>query len=280
MNKPTAQEIASEVLMLRTSWPGMIALVEGPSDVRLYERLLGAYAWRILPTLGWERLLGALSLLRTRGMKRVAGIADRDHRLILGRAESHPNLFYTDVHDAEIMMIESPALDAVLKEYGSESKIRNLSTNAKGVRSHVYKQAHPIACLRYMSEKDRIGLCFDNLDVCKFTDRRSVVIDTERFIAHMRGLWPENRQLTIAALDAAIAAANEVVAFTDHTNLCCGHDVAAILSLGLRAAWGSHDARAFTAEDVEKTLRLAYSKAFFESTALCAAIERWAREEL
>jgi len=280
MNRPTPEEIAGEVKMLRTQWPGMIALVEGTSDVRLYERLLDANAWRILPTLGWERLLSALSLLLAHGMKRVAGIADRNHRFVMGRAEYHPNLFYTDFHDAEIMMIESPAFDAVIKEYGSELKIRNLSTNARGIRSHVYQQARPIACLRYISEKNHIGLRFEKLNVRKFMDKRNVVIDTERLIAHLRGLWPENKTLTIVALDAAVAAANEVVEFTDHTTLCCGHDVAAILSLGLRVAWGSHDAKEFTAEDVEKTLRLAYSKEFFESTALCAAIEQWAREEL
>ncbi len=60
-------------------------------------------------------------------------------------------------------------------------------------------------------------------------------------------------------------------------NLSNGHDMVRILSLGLRKALGSRKEGEVSPETLERSLRLAYEKEFFQSAELCAAIRDWER---
>jgi hypothetical protein len=277
MTRPTATELVDEVLMTRSNWSGTILLVEGDKDVCLFERLLGAGSWRVLPSGGWETLIDALKLLEARGEQCTAGIADRDHRSVVGRLVTRQNLFYTDLHDTEIMMIESSAFSSILREHGSQGKIRALNLGSDHIKRHVYAQARPIACLRFHSEQLGLGYCFRELDFSKFISKRRAEISIDQFVAHMSGKWSRNYLLTTAILSLGIAATDKVKEFENPSLLCCGHDVTAIVAIGLKGLWGTHNSKEFTQDDVERALRLAYPRDEFEGTELSKALTRWVK---
>src|SRR5215470_16359805 len=61
----------------------------------------------------------------------------------------------------------------------------------------------------------------------------------------------------------------------DLWQLCNGHDLAGVLSIGLRRALGSQSAVAVKVEDMERALRLAYEAVDFAASALYRAIREW-----
>jgi hypothetical protein len=66
----------------------------------------------------------------------------------------------------------------------------------------------------------------------------------------------------------------------DQWHVCCGHDLVAILALGLRRALGTNDAGQVRAELIERSLRLAYEAEYFRGTQLYAAIRVWEERNL
>ena len=56
-----------------------------------------------------------------------------------------------------------------------------------------------------------------------------------------------------------------------------GHDMVAVLSIGLRSALGSQKQNDVPPEILERSLRLAYEDGHFRSSELCEAILDWER---
>ncbi len=61
----------------------------------------------------------------------------------------------------------------------------------------------------------------------------------------------------------------------DPWQVCCGHDLVEILSVGLRKAIGSHKAADIEANSLERCLRLAYEEVYFSQTRLYVEIRLW-----
>ncbi|MFN5871336.1 MAG: hypothetical protein ACK44G_02150, partial [Aphanizomenon sp.] len=61
----------------------------------------------------------------------------------------------------------------------------------------------------------------------------------------------------------------------DPWQVCCGHDLVEILSLGLRKAIGTNKTVDVEANSLERNLRLAYEVAYFYKTQLYLAIRQW-----
>lgn len=61
----------------------------------------------------------------------------------------------------------------------------------------------------------------------------------------------------------------------DRWHVCCGHDLVRILSVGLLHVWGSNKPADIEPGRLEESLRLAFSRADFESTRLFAGIVAW-----
>jgi hypothetical protein len=61
----------------------------------------------------------------------------------------------------------------------------------------------------------------------------------------------------------------------DRLQVCCGHDVAAVLALGLKKVLGNHRDEVANQENVERLLRLSYDTTDFASTRLYGALKCW-----
>ena len=61
----------------------------------------------------------------------------------------------------------------------------------------------------------------------------------------------------------------------DPWDVCCGHDLICILSVGLRKALGSNSAGDVEPELLEKSLRRAYEAVYFFETQLFQSLKAW-----
>lgn len=233
-------DIANQIRMTRSQHKGAFIIVEGGTDSRLHQRFVNAEKCQFIPANGKEKTLGVLQILDEDKFVGALAIVDADFWRIEDEIVHSPNLFITDSHDIETMMLASPALDKILVEWGSENKIGNfVQQYEKDVRQILLDIGQPIGYLRLVSIRKNLSLKFEGIQFSKFIDR-----------------------------DAAQA---------DHDpwDVCSGHDLICILSFSLVRTLGSNQDQDVKPELLEKILRVAYEYSYFVETKLYESLNHW-----
>lgn len=207
------------------------------------------------------------------------GIIDRDYRFPIGKIPQSTNILLTDSRDLECMMIGSSSLMAVFNELGSANKIRKFGNEA-AIRQKLISACKVVGELRYFSQSTNINLTFQKLDFEKFVDKKTLVLDHVKFVNHLAAAQPTG---TTRVTVTCLANASNVCGMALHPNgqkyfindllVCCGHDLTALISLGLKSLWGSRTNSELTTS-IEGYLRLSYLSNFSFSN-LHASILTW-----
>lgn len=89
----------------------------------------------------------------------ILAILDADFDLLEQKADADADLFFTDTHDLETMILQSSALDDIFEEYGSERKIMHLEqAQGKNIRELLLECGKPLGYLRWVSERKAFSL--------------------------------------------------------------------------------------------------------------------------
>jgi hypothetical protein len=176
------------------------------------------------------------------------------------------NVIQGDCHDLEAMLVRSPAFDRVLREFGSEDKMQRFVTNAgRDIRHVLLTAASPLGYLRWHSLRADLRLRFDGLLFSRFIDMAALTVDRSKLIATVKN-HSQRQDLDNHELELAVREMEEPK--HDPWQLCNGHDLVGVLSIGLRRAIGSQSAAAVGVEEMERVLRLAYEAVDFAASAL------------
>ena len=168
-----AHIIANEIRMKRSLFSGCFIIVEGPSDYNVYGGFFSKINCSIIPSFKKENAIEALNILEIEKFEGVIAIVDSDFWKIEKKENISKNLFVTDTHDLETMMIKSPALDKILIEYGSRTKIpKYLKITGLEIRINLLNLGTPIGHLRWISIIDEMNLDFEELQYIKFVDKK------------------------------------------------------------------------------------------------------------
>jgi hypothetical protein len=265
--------------MARSSHRGAFVLVEGrTADLPLFKNLVDRQRCQIQPAHGKDNVLAVMEILEDDEIPGVLGIVDADRIHITGNLPASDNVLVTDGCDLESMLLHSTALDRVLSELGSTEKIKNFETeHRRTVREHLAEEARILGALRYISERDHLALWFQELAFAKLVDRKSMSIDASQLVKTVvtRSL---NRGAAISTSVDQLRKEIEGIAANPEIpsrDLSHGHDMVAILAVGLRQALGSRKQNEISVEMLERELRLAYWSEDFRSSKLFAAIRNW-----
>lgn len=271
----------ANALLIKRRYPGNEALafllVEGETDKRLYEAFTDKKRCAIHST-GLKpsaklTALNVLTILEQNKMEGVLTIVDADFDILEGKRYTSSNIFLTDTHDAELMVVQSPALDKVLREYGSEQKIAEIEQQTgKDIRSLLLDRSKAFGYARWASSKKGLSLKFDGLEPQQCFDRRTFAIDEKKTLDHIRN---KSQQLYISVKQIQTSIAELQCDEHDIWYVCCGHDLINVLSWGLRERLGTHNHNEVTPVLLETSLRLAYEYAHFKKTHLYTALRTW-----
>ncbi len=133
----------------------------------------------------------------------------------------------------------------------------------------------PIGHLRWLSSptKDNLSLKFEGLSFDKFVDEKTLRVSIDDLIGELKTnskgstLDESATKLKIMALDGE---------GNDPWQVCSGHDLVQILSIGLINVFGNpRRGKTGTPDLVEVMLRLAYNYAHFSLTKLHNSIKGW-----
>jgi len=236
MMRQTVYSIVNAARMMRTQYTGTILIVEGSTDARVYRRLVSETECRVIHATGKDKAISALKMLENGSFDGVLTIVDADFQRLDDIDPNSSNLLMTDSHDLETMILHSDALDNVLSEFGSEGEIEKLG---RPIRDILLDGGLPIGYLRWLSSptKDNLSLKFKELSFDKFVDEKTLCVDVDNLI---RELKTDSKD---SALDDNVIKLKVMTLMSeghDPWQVCSGHDLVLILSIGLRNMFGNH----------------------------------------
>lgn len=271
----TGQIVANRLRMRREAIKGAFLLLEGWQDTRVYGEFIARGKCEIIVTHGKDNALDAIEILDEWEFEGVLAVVDADFDHLESRMPRSKNAFLTDLHDLECMMLSSPALDKLLREYAPEgektARFRKSCGNSP-VGTVLARNAMTIGYLRWFSLKEELGLKFEGLSADGFTDRKTLTVDVAMLITALK-----NHSQKHAIPDEDIKSGIEALSNPNHDpwQVSCGHDIIQLLAFGLRHALATRKTHEVKPENLESGLRLAYSREDFRSTRLADSVLRW-----
>ncbi|OBQ36078.1 MAG: hypothetical protein AN485_12225 [Anabaena sp. MDT14b] len=269
----TVDRVANQIRLRRSTYSGTFLLVEGSSDKTFYERFVDKLSCELVITAGKpsskQRAITILEILEKSNFQGVLAIVDADFDRLQNIPDTSPNLLRTDTHDLETMLIKSSALEKVISEFGSEEKITQLN---RDIREVLISVGVAVGYLRYISQSDGLNLTFEGITFSKFIDEKNWQFNEVKLIQEVKN---KSQAFYLKDEDLEKRLITEKSNNQDYWQVCCGHDLVEILSLGLRKAIGTNKTVDVEANSLERNLRLAYEVAYFYKTQLYLEIRKW-----
>lgn len=266
--------VINTIMMLRPNSPHLsFLIVEGTTDEKAYENFIDTKKCRIVAAHSKDNAKDAIGILEAEQFVGMLAIVDADFDVLTGEIPASANILLTDTHDLETMLLQSPALEKVLTEFGSKEKI---ARQGKEVREVLLEAGAPIGYVRWISLQEGLNLTFEGLDFGKFIDieEHTLVIKVSALIVAIKNKSQKHALVEQDILDRVATCQKNA---HDPWHVCCGHDLIEILSLVLRKALGTNDAKDVKPDIIARSLRLAYERAFFCETRLYASMQAWER---
>jgi len=268
----TGFDVANTVRMAHTQRRVSFLLVEGETDLLCLQRFADRNACDILVCHGRTNALHATQLLDEARDAGFVTLVDADFDRLAGIDPPSQNCVLTDFHDLVVVLFCSPALERVLAERGSDEKIAAFEASVgRSVRDALFDYAKPLGYLRWLNQRAGLNLTFADLDIGRLLNEGTLMLDLPRTVQVLtqRSGCPQHAT-AIHEQHAAIAQAGH-----DSRQVSSGHDVVALLGIGLRSVLGSQRAVDVRGEVLELELRLAFDQGAFESTGVCAGLLEW-----
>src|ERR1019366_2375788 len=237
--------VATKTVMMR-NYPGNASfaflIVEGTTDKNLYQTYVNTTTCQIIVAYGRDNAKDLLTILERESFKGVLAIVDADFDVLEEQAPHSPHLLFTDTHDLETMLIQSPALEKVLAELGSEEKLtRFVTMHKKDMRTFLLEYTGLIGYLRWISLREKLSLKFEDMDFSKFVDKDTLKIDN--VLKLIRNVQSRSSEKTVRKQILDTELQNKIKQLKsdahDPWHVCCGHDIVGFLAFGLRKAIGT-----------------------------------------
>lgn len=271
----TPADVANEISMLISSGQNAVLAVEGITDSRLYSKFCNNDHVMIVVAHSKSNVRRAVDeCWNKRNLNTVIGIVDADLDRIRGKKRTPP-VFNTDYRDLEIMMLASPAIDDLLAEYADPVALDTFTEEYGPVFDAVISACYPIGLMMYISEKYKLSLNFRDLKFDNFIDARSLGIDLDELLAEIIYC---TKGSCISKKELLKIAKSEISRDHDPLDYARGHDAVDVLLIGLKANFGSFNAKNLKSGELSGAIRLAFSDTYFARTNLYSRTCKWSKE--
>lgn len=269
----TPSILANELLFSRTAFPGSFLVLEGPDDRRFWERRIDRSRCKCTLAHAKTTLLMAFEKLDGLGFKGAVGVVDADLDHVHARPAISPNVLPTDTVDLEALLLRSPALEAVLLEFGDPRKIETFEQRAgRDIRSALVDRALLFGRIRWVSERLTLRIPMEDLSPYKYVDEKSWSLDEHRLLHDAARLAPSPGHTTAhrSRADELRAEVDSLPAH-DPWHVVRGKDMVRILDIGLKRTLGAKS----HADHITRLLRQGIDSSELFRTSVGEQISAW-----
>lgn len=241
---------------------------------------------------GWEKVVATIKQVNQYTIKGVFGIIDADFKRIEKIEPTDDNLFLTDYHDTEMMLIESDAWNHVLHHY-ADTSISTKKTVSKldafeqkkgePIKETLLKLATQIAYIRLFDKRFKPPLTFriqkkkgkyEYIDYHKFVDPKTLNLNQKKLLKIVENKSSKPNFFAKSPNKERLETIQQEV--FDVLEFCNGHDVCNLLSLALEEAIASKaSSKKVAGETIEANLVMNYRLEDFQKTQLYKALKNW-----
>lgn len=285
----TPERIANS-LMQDTRFKGTHVLVEGIKDLKVYTKFFNREEVRLTQTTGKYKLREAYGILSSRGFTRKIAIRDADFLRVKGNIkfdqDFKDDIFVTDGHDSEVMMIMVDTLEDLLSVGVDQQIQRAFEKKANStIKKVVLDLAYLTGCLRLADKKENLGLSFkpaspdgNRIRFKKFICEKTFSLNIDQMI-HIVWEYSKNRQKVVSTKQVIRAAFDKILLQeNNYEDMINGHDVAEIVCIIASVALKSKSNIFQHPDRVEESLALSFDRGKFRKTNLFQNINRWQGE--
>ena len=241
-------------------------LVEGEDDCKIYPKFFKENNRKIEQVHGG---CGQLEIVIEKLQKyndKVIGIRDADFCHITNNYLPFPNMFYTDFHDIEMMMIHN---DSVFKNIFYDFGLSEVSNE---IKNNLLEETVFVGYIRYYNELNDCrlnfqGLSFGNLH--KKNDDNSLILLKKELIDEINN---RSTQKKIVIDKEIIDKFSKSVDLSLSYQLINGHDFTKLLAFRINFILTS---KKLNDKEVSKSLRNSYTMNEFKQTDLFKNIQVW-----
>ena len=245
----------------------VIVVVEGKDDKKVYGRLFDKEKVEIYPLGGCCHYKSLLSSLNSEYYPRLAVIKDADFDHIVGYEYEFPNLFRTDTHDAETMMMTDTFYELFKIEFldGDDDVLTEMMK--------VHDEMMPLSWLKLACKVLNKKVNFGTFSLFNFYKGETFVdIDSCRNVLNK---IPENVSIGVPT-DSEIDGIKNKYSAVDKNILNNGHDICNGFAYKYKALGKKNE---INTDVLEKVLRTAFTIKQFKETKLYSDMAEWAESE-
>ncbi len=245
----------------------LIVVLEGGTDVRLFRSLLSSSSVCFESVNGKVDLINVMRDLKCEDKLPVIAIcdADFDHIREITNERELLDIYLTDTHDAETMLVDSPALRSFIDEYTNHD---NHSEIVGQLKDSVLSTAYEIGLFRLVNIQENFNLNMKRMNYNSFIDVNKLLIelDVDQFLTHVVS---RSASIKDGVDKELILDRYRIEKKSNHSILqvCCGHDIASIIAMVYSQRWVSCVSNV-NKDKVESALRIAYTIDHFKETSL------------
>jgi len=240
-------------------------LVEGESDIRLFRKFFNLDNCKVENIPGGKfKLEECVKELITK-YPLLIGLRDADFLHLEGTTYTEPNMFLTDLHDMEMILVsEDDVFSALIFEHTAISKDKHVE-----VRNNIITAIKQVGHLRFLNEKENIEYNFDPTfkDLISFS---KLGIDFSQYFMRILSKSPKAKIKDLKIVEGKINALN-VFGF-DNLQLTNGHDFIKALTQFLKESSGA----TIGDDNITSSLRMSYTTEHFMKTKLYSDTKDWA----
>lgn len=273
MNQATTPErYAALAKMKRSSFNRAIIFVEDDAQYKVFRKFINESECELIVTYERRKSLLAFNLAQEWKIPGILCIIDSDFSMLKGspQKEEENDIFRTDTHDMETMMLASEANRSLFIEFGSEEKLKHLGQEPINI---ILNSSLPIGYLRWVNEKEKLDLDFKDVDFTKFIKKSDLKIDQKKMIEIIIQNSRDAKDRNYDKINSKIEKQTSID--YDPWQVCCGHDLIEVLSIAFRKLFGSKRQDNVKPDRLEEYLRGAYSFEFFKESNLYELLVQW-----
>lgn len=298
-------EIRGMIETMEMTYPGMggkvFVITEGPYDLEVYDRCFNSERCILRIANSKENVCEIVEGICAQdtsstvekpkdGTKQdechIIGIIDRDYSLFDNSCKEQENIFRTDTHDLETMLVASDALENVIDYVEKNALPQTFAQKAYGslregnLRAALTRAARYLGMAVFVNNQGGFNISFKHIN-CKKRDIFSRFVNAEALECNIKALKEVILERNSRKCEDFMDAFEQIIResggyyFEYPWHICRGHDLICILVRDLNLRYSLRSGEQISGRDLERLLRRHYHAVYFAKTDLCQAIHCW-----